>query len=148
MTGAAPAMVGSPEELALVEAFRSATLPNDAFHHRDHLRVAWLYVRAYGFEQSVARFGADLRAFAAAKGMPGLYHSTITVAFLAILGQRLRRTPELSWAAFTAAHPDLLRWEPSVLDESYTPECLKSDEARAIFLLPDRIPSHSSHATA
>ena len=81
----------SADERAFVEAFRTATLANDAFHHRDHVRMAWIYVRCHGLEAAVTRFTDDLRAFAAAKGVPGLYHATITVAYLSLVAERLAR---------------------------------------------------------
>ena len=136
------------DERAFVDAFRSGTLGDDAFHHRDHVHMAWIYVRGYGLESAVTRFTDDLRAFAAAKGVPRLYHATITVAYLSLVAERLRVTPEASWAAFAARHDDLLRWKPSVLDHYYSPERLWSDQARAQFLLPDRAPAPSSRPAA
>jgi hypothetical protein len=102
--------------------------------------MAWLYVRAYGLPGAVTRFTDDLKAFAAAKGVPGLFHATITWAFLAIVAERMRTTPDGTWEVFAAAHDDLLRWKPSVLDAYYSPERLWSDAARATFLMPDRAP--------
>jgi hypothetical protein len=131
----------SADDRAFVDAFRTATLGNEAFHHRDHVRMAWLYVRCHGLEAAVTRFTDDLRAFADAKGVPGLYHATITVAYLSLVAERQRTTPGSTWAAFAEAHPDLLRWKPSVIDDYYSPERLWSAEARAQFVLPDRAPS-------
>ena len=74
-------------------------------------------------------------------GVPGLYHATITQAYLAILAERVAATPTGEWAVFSAAHPDLLRWKPGVLDGYYSPERLWCDAARAQFLLPDRVPA-------
>lgn len=128
-------------EQAFVAAFRAGTLGAGAFHHRDHVRMAWLYVREYGLETAVTRFTDDLRGFAAAKGVPRLYHATITVAYLTLVAERLRDTPGSSWEAFAAAHPDLLPWNPSILDQYYSAERLWSDQARSQFLLPDRVPA-------
>jgi 2'-5' RNA ligase len=144
MTTAAPLL----DERTFVARFRDGTLGTDHFHHRDHVRMAWLYVREHGLEAAVTAFTADLRAFARAKGVPGLYHATITVAYLTLIAERLRGTPDTDWEAFAAAHADLLRWKPSVIDDYYSAERLWSDQARGQFLLPDRVPGHSSHATA
>jgi hypothetical protein len=136
------------DEANFVAGFRDGTLGTDQFHHRDHVRMAWLYVREFGLEAAVTRFTADLRAFAAAKGVPGLYHATITVAYLTLVAERLRTATDAPWEAFAGANADLLRWKPSVVDDFYTAERLWSDDARAQFLLPDRVPERSSHATA
>jgi hypothetical protein len=130
-----------------VARFRDGTLGTDHFHHRDHVRMAWLYVREHGLEAAVPRFSDDLRAFAAAKGAPRLYHATITVAYLTLIAERLRVTPDAEWDTFAAVHADLLAWKPSVVDDYYSAERLWSDQARAQFLLPDRVPAHSSLPT-
>ena len=129
------------EDRAFMEAFRTGTLAADAFHHRDHVRMAWLYVRTYGPTAAVARFTDDLRGFATAKGVPRLYHATITGAYLALVAERWQGNPDASWAEFAAAHADLLRWKPSVLDGYYSTERLWSERARVQFLMPDQAPA-------
>lgn len=126
-------------ERAFVEAFRSGTL--EPFHHADHVRMAWLYVREHGLEGAVPAFTRDLRAFAVAKGAPALYHATITWAYLALVAERAARVPEAAWDAFAAANADLFAWKPSAIDAYYSSERLWSEAARASFLLPDRVPS-------
>ncbi len=124
-----------------LDAFRAGTLPASRFHHADHVRMAWVYVREYGLDEALRQFAADLKHFAVAKGVPGLYHATITTAYLAILAERVTGTPTDDWDSFAAAHPDLLRWKPGVLDTYYSPERLGSPAARTQFLLPDRAPA-------
>lgn len=124
---------------AFLAAFRDTTLPTSMFHHRDHVRMAWLYLREHGAVEAPARFAADLQRFAVAKGVPGLYHATITGAYMAIIAERIAATPVDGWDAFADAHPDLLTWKPGVLDRYYSDARLKSPLARAQFLMPDRL---------
>lgn len=124
-------------DVAFVAAFRGTTLPTSAFHHRDHVRLAWLYVCEHGAEVAGARFAADLQRFAVAKGVPGLYHATITAAYIALIAERRLATPADDWDTFADAHPDLLAWKPGVLDRYYSADRLWSAAARAQFLLPD-----------
>lgn len=131
------------DDQAFVAAFRDTTLPASAFHHRDHVRMAWLYVREHGPVDAAARFAADLQVFARAKGVPGLYHATITGAYIALIAERQHDAPAETWEAFAAAHPELLTWKPGVLDRYYSAERLWSDAARAQFLLPDRLAASS-----
>lgn len=123
----------------LVAAFEDTTLPVEAFHHREHVRTAWLFVTQYGMPDALERFSAALKRFAAAKAANGLYHETVTWAYLFVIAERVRDTPGLPWTAFAELHPDLLAWKPSVLDRFYTPERLWSDEARQTFVMPDRL---------
>ena len=99
--------------------------------------MAWLYVREHGAATAAAHFAADLQRFAQAKGVPGLYHATITGAYIALVAERLLETPGDAWTAFAEAHPDLLTWKPGVLDRYYSEERLWSPTARAQFLMPD-----------
>jgi hypothetical protein len=120
-----------------VRGFEECTLPNSAFHHRDHVRLAWIYLRRHPALDALARFTAGLQRFAAFNGHPGLYHETITWAFLFLIHERLADGGEgETWEAFAARNPDLLIWKPSVLDQYYDPETLQSERARRLFVLP------------
>jgi hypothetical protein len=122
-----------------LEAFEAGTLPEEQFHHPDHVRAAWLLLREDAPAAALHRFSSALKRFAAAKGKTRLYHETITWAYLLLINERLRRGGEgLDWESFARANPDLLTWRPSVLDRYYTPETLGSELARSVFLLPDR----------
>ena len=118
----------------LVERFERGDVAQ--FHHPDHVRVAYAYLRTMPLLDAIARFTAALRRFAAAQGKPQLYHETITWAFLLIIHERMQRAPALEWDAFRAANGDLLRWKPSVLDAYYPAEVLQSELARRVFVLP------------
>jgi hypothetical protein len=121
-----------------VRTFEDCTLPNSAFHHRDHVRLAWLYLRRHPPVEALTRFAGGLRRFATANGHPGLYHETITWAFLLLIHERMARGEAAAWEEFAAGNPDLLVWKPSILDRYYTPETLGSELARRVFVMPDR----------
>ncbi len=124
---------------ALVALFEAGQPPADGFHHRDHVRVAWWYLRRYPLADALSRFIAALRQFAAAQGKPGLYHETITIAYVLLINERLDTDRDLDWLAFADRHPDLLTWRPSALDRYYRPETLDSERARRTFVWPDRV---------
>ncbi|HEX9945573.1 MAG TPA: hypothetical protein VGG03_26470 [Thermoanaerobaculia bacterium] len=122
-----------------VQRFEDCTLPNSAFHHRDHVRLAWLYLRRYPALEALARFAGGLKRFAAANGRAGLYHETITWAYLFLIHERMAEADAgETWEEFVAQNADLLAWNPSILDRYYERETLFSERARRIFLLPDR----------
>jgi hypothetical protein len=121
-------------------AFETGTLPEESFHHSDHVRAAWLLLREESPAAALDRFSSALKRFAAAKGKTRLYHETITWAYVLLINERLQRGGRsLDWEGFASANPDLLTWRPSVLDRYYTPETLGSDLARRAFVLPDRV---------
>lgn len=123
---------------ALLTAFCDTTLPQDAFHHQDHVRVAWLFIERHGMPDALREFPAALRRFADAKGATMLYHATITWAYLLLIHERQQRAPARDWAAFAAANGDLLTWKPSVLEALYAPGTLATEIARRTFVMPDR----------
>jgi hypothetical protein len=134
MTAANPAAAGHH----LMERFVDTSLPANEFHHEQHVQVAWLFIRVHGMPAALGEFTAAIKRFADAKGATGLYHETITWAFLLIIAERQARTAAQSWEEFAAANPDLLVWKPSILERYYSNALLKSDLARRVFLFPDR----------
>jgi hypothetical protein len=122
----------------LLEAFVDTTLPSDQFHHRQHVEVAWRFVRNYGMPAALGEFTAAIKRFANAKGATGLYHETITWAFLLLIAERQAKCDAVSWEDFAQANADLLVWKPSILERYYSSDVLKSEIARKVFVFPDR----------
>lgn len=121
----------------LFDRFVDTSLPADQFHHRQHVNVAWLFVQKYGMPSALGEFSAAIKRFADAKGATGLYHETITWAFLLLIAERQARSPAASWEEFEAANTDLMVWKPSILERYYSKELLASDLAKRAFLMPD-----------
>ena len=127
------------DDREFVRSFEDGTLPAASFHHRDHVRLAWLYLKREPPITALTRFAEGLKRFAARNDKPGLYHETITWAFLFLIRERMEREPDANWEEFAAGNPDLFQWKPSILDVYYRKETLGSDLARKVFVMPDRI---------
>jgi len=121
----------------LLDKFVDTSLPAEEFHHAQHVQVAWMFVCKYGMPGALREFTDAIKRFADAKGATGLYHETITWAFLLIIADRQARKPAETWAQFEADNTDLLLWKPSVLNRYYSKELLASELARRTFLMPD-----------
>lgn len=121
----------------LLREFENLTLPPTAFHHPQHVRAAWLFIRRDGMPEALTTFSRAVRRFAAAHDASGLFHVTVTWAYLLLIHQRQHQCGAGDWTAFAARNQDLLCWKPSILDRSYSPETLWSDEARSCFVWPD-----------
>lgn len=118
-----------------LRAFEDGTLPKDAFTHAAHVRLAWACLRRDGFAAGSERVVRGIRAFAALHGATGLYHETVTRAWLALVAAADAGEP--SFEEFLAAHPEL---RGRALERHYAPETLAAPEARARFVPPDREP--------
>jgi len=122
----------------LIEQFEDGTLPNEGFHHREHVRTAFLYLTKYPILEALQIFSRTLRRFAEARGKPQLYHQTITWAYIFLIQERMARAGrEQNWEEFARDNPDLLVWKDGILTRFYRSETLASDLARTVFLLPD-----------
>jgi len=120
-------------------SFEAATLPSENFHHRDHVKIVWLYLRSYPVLEALAKFSCALKHFATVHGKPQLYHETITCAYVFLIHERRQRSaPEEDWDRFAAANADLLEWPNGILRSYYREETLRSDFAKRVFVLPDR----------
>ncbi|HTR23448.1 MAG TPA: hypothetical protein VMI10_05645 [Terriglobales bacterium] len=121
----------------LISEFEQGRTPGE-FHHADHVRVAFAYVREFPMVEAVARFSAALKRFAALKSKPNLYHETITWAYLLLIGERIARIGKRqSWEEFSVENGDLLVWRGGVLERYYRCETLASELARGTFVFPD-----------
>jgi hypothetical protein len=122
----------------LIDQFENCTLPGECFHHREHVRVAFLYLTRYSVLDALQIFSKTLRRFAQARGKPQLYHETITWAYVFLIRERMAKAGKnQSWDEFASSNPDLLVWKDGILTRYYRPETLTSNLARAVFVLPD-----------
>jgi hypothetical protein len=115
-------------------ALETGTLDPARFPHREHVRLGYEMLGRYPFGEAVARFSRGLRLLAAKGGRPEVYHETITVAFLALIGERRARSGHADWREFKATNRDLL--DKRCLESWYEAEQLASDLARQTFCLP------------
>jgi hypothetical protein len=123
-----------------IAQFESCTLSGENFHHQDHVRLAWLYLCRYSLIDALIRFSEGLKRFAISKGKAGLYHETITIAYIFLIHERMKRNSiEQSWQEFADDNTDLLDWKNNVLKGFYREETLFSDFARSVFVFPDKI---------
>jgi hypothetical protein len=122
-----------------IASFEDCSLAAATFHHRDHVRMAFLYLSRYPALQALERLSISLAHFAAAKGKPGRYNETITWAFLLLIRERMARAGcQQTWAEFANKNADLMSWEDNILKKYYCNETLSSDLAKRTFLFPDK----------
>jgi hypothetical protein len=132
------------DDREFVSAFEACTLPPERFRHREHVRLAFLYLREESLLQALPRFAANLKRYAATLGKSGLYHETISWAFVFLIHERMQQGHPGTFDEFEAANPDLFT---KILDRYYRPETLGSELARRTFVMPDlgvRWQSHRS----
>ena len=123
-------------------AFEARTL--DEFHHRDHIKVAYLYLCRHSLDEAIAKVRAGLQALAAAWGAPvddleRGYHETMTQAWVRVVHLTLGDCGAAENAdAFCDQQPELL--QKTHLQLFYSRERLTTWEAKRHFVEPDLAP--------
>lgn len=111
----------------------------DGFGHRQHVELAWRYLAVHASPAEASDAMADaIRAVAAAHGQPARYHETITRAWARCVAVHRQRWPAETFPQFLEQNPRLL--DSQLLAHFYSPERLRSAEARQSWIDPDRSP--------
>ena len=131
-------MDGGETDEEFLAAFEADAIPKAAFHHREHVRLAWSYLRRDGPAEATQRMREGIRRFAAVHGVPGLYHETLTHAYFFLIRERMAGSKGGDWDEFAGQNPDLLVWTDGILNRYYRETTLKSELARTVFVFPDK----------
>ena len=113
-------------------SFEACTLPD--FTHRDHIRIAWIYLQRFPYARAVDAMEKGVRRFAAHHGAHDKYHHTLTLAWMRLVAAAAA-DPSDDFEAFLARHPHLL--ERDAPRRYYSGELLNSAPARAGWVEPD-----------
>jgi hypothetical protein len=120
----------------LIRDFETCALPADVFHHREHIRVAWTYLRQMDYPAAEKRMSEGIRKFAGFHGATSKYHHTITVLWMRLVAAALRDDPGIDdFDSFAGAHPDLLDTAAPAM--FYSADLLRSEAARSGWVEPD-----------
>jgi hypothetical protein len=131
------------DDSEFIREFEACRWPLEQWHHRDHIKLAYLYLRRHTFDESLARIRAGIKAHNSVHKVPGGltsgYHETMTHAWLRLVSVTLSEYgPAESADSFYEQHPELS--QKKTLRLFYSRERLVSDEAKAGFVEPDLAP--------
>jgi hypothetical protein len=130
----------SPEDHAFRLAFEEVRIAPEAFNHRAHVRLAYVYLVDHDTEAACTRMRAALLGFLEHwKIAPAKYHETLTRAWILAVRHFMERSVGAADAdAFIAANPVLL--DTTIMLTHYSAALLFSPEARGGFVEPDVSP--------
>lgn len=119
-----------------LRAFEDLSFPSDQFHHCEHIRVAWLYLKSSDATRATERMTASILRFANHHGAAQKYHHTLTLAWMRLVAAALVETPEgRNFAEFLAEHPELR--DKDLLKKYYSPGLMQTNGAREGWVEPD-----------
>lgn len=132
----------SDDEKFLAE-FEACRWPLDRWHHRDHIKLAYLYLCRYSFDDALSRIRAGIKAHNAVHQLPDSptsgYHETMTHAWLRLVQFVMHEYGQSANAdEFYERHPELS--QKKTLRLFYSQERFMSSEAKTSFCEPDLTP--------
>lgn len=134
----------SDADQRFLAAFENCELAAQEFGHREHVRLAYIYLSQQRDDDALDKLQSGLQRFLAHLGAPSSkYHETLTRAWLLAVRHFMHAAgPTSSFAEFIASDARLL--DQCIMETHYTPGLLWSDAARARFVEPDLqpIPTH------
>jgi hypothetical protein len=127
----------------LLEAFEDGSLPHEQWTHRCHVKVAYLYLRRFSYEQALVRIRNGIQEYNAAKsiieGPSSGYNETMTQAFARLIAATIDTyepvMPTSTADEFCDAHPQLMTRH--VLRLFYSPAIRANRAAKTEFVEPD-----------
>ncbi len=124
----------------LVQAVETCTLTPAEFDHHAHMTVALWYLAHLPADAAADTMRATIQRFAACHGHQGLYHETITLFWMRLLGHYLGiASPHEPFADTTyRALVELGSMQPVFLH--YSRELIFSEQARREWVAPDLLP--------
>lgn len=120
----------------LLARFEACEVGPGELGHRQHVQVAYEMLHKYSFLDACARYAKAINTIATNAGVPEKFNTTITLAFLSLIAERIHTTEKSGFEEFLAKNQDLM--SKGVLGKWYSPEQLNSEFARTHFLLPSR----------
>lgn len=122
-----------------LRAFEDLSFPVQLFHHREHIRVAWLYLKSSDATRAAERMSTGIRRFANHHGATQKYHHTLTLFWMRLVAVAMVETPESgSFEEFFAANPEL--GDKNLVAKYYSQDPLQSAGAREGWIEPDLQP--------
>ena len=122
-----------------LRAFEDLSFPADLFHHGEHIRVAWVYLKSGDASRAAERMSEGIRRFANHHGATQKFHHTLTLAWMRLVAAALGETPEgYAFEQFITAHPQLL--DLNLLAKYYSQELLRTAAARETWVPADLQP--------
>ena len=130
-------MTPTKSDVDFKDNFEAGKVPPSEFHHRDHLRLVFVYLCESNVETANDKMRAALKKFLKDNDVPpAKYHETLTYSWV----QAVRHFMEKAESA--ASFEELLAVDDRLLDTGimlshYKRETLFSEKARTEFVPPD-----------
>lgn len=110
----------------------------ERFGHRQHVHLTWLAVRRCGVPKAIGLVSDGIQRTARYAGAPQKYHTTVSRAWVELVGHHVAERGERDFAVFVEHNPALL--DKRLLTCFYRSATLASPQARTSWVEPDLVP--------
>jgi hypothetical protein len=117
---------------------RNILTARGGFGHREHLELAWSYLREYPPDEAAEVMSAAIKHVARLHGADRKYHETVTRTWVHLVAVHCQRWGEDTFDRFLERNGDLL--DSRLLTHFYSREAILSEDARAAWISPDMHP--------
>ena len=129
----------SDDDEAFLSSFEECRLPEPAWTHLAHIRVAWICLCLDDTGKALQRIRSGiLRYNTEVLKRPHRYHETVTIAYAHVIADRM--IPGEGWQEFAGRIDDMLDRNEPLLLRYYSSDRLFSDESRQRFVDADLRP--------
>jgi hypothetical protein len=130
----------SDQDETFCTQFESCEFPPEKFKHREHLKLAYIYLAHHDVDTAFEKMRGAILNFIAQNGVdPGKFHETITRAWILAVRHFMEKTGGADSADhFVDQNPAML--DAKIMLSHYSAELLFSEEARERFADPDLDP--------
>ncbi len=133
-----PGIWGLMTEAEFLRDFEEKSLSPEEFNHRRHLWLGWLYIRDYNLGEASVKLNRGIQVYAESLGADDKFHCTLTTTFACAIKSRFKENQ--SFDEFLNANNDLENNPMALIETHYSPEVLRSKDARKTLVAPDREP--------
>lgn len=120
--------------------FNDCTLPPAEFNHRGHIRIAWIHLQRYPFDEAVRRTCEGIQRYATSLGAAGKFHWTMSEAMMHLLRAAGADERSLAFEIFLSRNDELLSDARGRIGRHYSEALLATAEARERLVDPDLSP--------
>jgi len=130
----------SHEDFEYLLLFERCKLKPERFHHREHIKIAYILLTMFSVEEALVRLKSDLIAYLDfIRVDKSKYHKTMTCAWLLAVNHFMHMShPAASSDEFIELNDILLNKD--IMYTHYSQALLESKEARISFVQPDLDP--------
>lgn len=120
--------------------FENCSLDPRIFDHEAHLRLVWIHIKKFGFQQARINIQNQIQKFVKHVGAEEKYHHTLTVTAIEIVNHFMTKQTSKTFKDFIFEFPELKNNFKGLIETHYSYDIFKSIKAKSEYLKPDLLP--------